>query len=119
LDGWTDLGAFDRKSWSEAGGVNDLGQVVGYSDKFRDRGTLFLALPPTYELLNVDELLDPEANDSVALARWYASILRVSSDIKRINNPFPGESFGQIGGNAAFLDNTEEAYILTPVPPEE
>jgi probable HAF family extracellular repeat protein len=118
LDGLMDLGAFDRKSRSYGLGVNDLGQVVGYSFKWKARGSLFLALPPTYELLNVDDLLDPVANDPVALERWYASNVFDPSCETTISNPLPGEGFGQIGSTST-LDSIQEAYILTPVPPEE
>ena len=118
LDGLMDLGSLSRRSSSSAFGVNDLGQVVGIHSVFKGGSALSLGLPQTYEFLNLDDLIDPVANDPVTLARWYASNVGAAADRTTIGDPLPGEAFGQIAG-ASTLDSVTEAYVLTPVPPEE
>jgi hypothetical protein len=114
-DGMIDL-APGRKEDAAPFGVNELGHVVGYYTAFKEEAAMCLALPPTYEFLKLDDLLDPVANDPDDLARWYASFVLL--EFTWMNNPLPGEAFGQNGGTT-LLDGIDEAYILTPVPPEE
>ena len=106
-----------RKEDAAPFSVNELGHVMGFYTAFKEEAVMCLALPPTYEFLKLDDLIDPVANDPDELARWYASYVYL--EFIWISNPLPGEAFGLIGGTSSLDSNDQEAFVLTPVPPEE
>jgi probable HAF family extracellular repeat protein len=117
-EGMKSLGTLGQSS--EAWGINDLGQVVGfYSVSTKNKGTVtrraygFLHVD-AFGMVPLDNLVTGSAED---LAKWHSAGI----EPRRINTPrlLDGtpdpNGFGQICGTAHYADG-DDAFLLTPEP---